>query len=337
MPLETPPSRVKKAWRSPGMAASSDDPNVMRFRLPAPGGSSLKPATDGEVGSVTASTLNIDPMPPRPLSVSRFSAAEMSAETSGVVFRHQRDGPRLDAEPLEELALRHRAMDARADILSRARQRLEIDMCGDVGMARILQRIGEAVPGDGLEGVAGVAAQMAVIDDQRRAVLVAHPRGDRHDLGIRPPFEHGADRGCAHQRRQQHLEARHRLVRDAECQPAIGIEVDDAFVPAGLALDRLMDRQHIEIFVGENDRGAFRHIVDAVMPGEVAHARSVVRCFSRSAGLISTRWTLKRLIERRQHADRAQRVRHHGAAAGAEFDQPQRRRRAHRLPDRRRP
>ena len=136
-------------------------------------------------------------------------------------FCHQRDGPGLDAEPLEELALRHRAVDARADIFRRARQRLEIDMGGDVGLARIFQGIGKAVAGDGLEGVAGVAAQMAVIDDQRRAVLVAHPRRDLHHLGVRPPFEHGADRGRAHQRRQQHFEARHRLGGGAEHQLAI--------------------------------------------------------------------------------------------------------------------
>ena len=75
---------------------------------------------------------------------------------------------------LEEIALRHRAVHAGADILGRARQRLEVDMGGDVGLARVLQGIGEAVAGDRLEGVAGIAAQMAVIDDQRRAVLVAH-------------------------------------------------------------------------------------------------------------------------------------------------------------------
>src|SRR3954469_22909892 len=53
---------------------------------PRAGGSSLRPATMVRLGSVTASTLNIDPMPPRPLSVRRFSAAEISAETSGVAF-----------------------------------------------------------------------------------------------------------------------------------------------------------------------------------------------------------------------------------------------------------
>src|SRR5258705_3581489 len=46
---------------------------------PGAGGSSLRPATKVRLGSVTASTLNIEPMPPRPLSVRRFSAAEISA------------------------------------------------------------------------------------------------------------------------------------------------------------------------------------------------------------------------------------------------------------------
>jgi len=44
-----------------------------------------------------------------------------------------------------------------------------------------------------------------------------------------------------------------------------------------------------------------------------------------------------RLIERRQHPNRAERIRHHGAAAGAEFDQPQHRRRPDCLPYRSRP
>ena len=41
-------------------------------------------------------------------------------------------------------------------------------------------------------------------------------RGELHDLGIGPPFEHGADGRGAHQRRQQHLEARRRLGGRAE-------------------------------------------------------------------------------------------------------------------------
>ena len=126
------------------------------------------------LGSEIASTLNIEPMPPRPPPISRFSAPEMSSETSWRGLRHQGHRAGFDAEPFEEIALRHRAVDARAEILGGARQRLEIDMGGDVGLAGIFQGIGEAVAGDGLKGIAGVAAQMAVVDDQRRAVLIAH-------------------------------------------------------------------------------------------------------------------------------------------------------------------
>src|SRR6202166_3809821 len=46
------------------------------------GVSSAKPASEVRLGSETASTLNIDPMPPRPPPISRFSAPEMSSETS---------------------------------------------------------------------------------------------------------------------------------------------------------------------------------------------------------------------------------------------------------------
>src|SRR5258705_10137257 len=53
---------------------------------PGAGGSSLRPATEVRLGSVTASTLNIDPMPPRPLSVMRFNAAAKSPGTSGLAF-----------------------------------------------------------------------------------------------------------------------------------------------------------------------------------------------------------------------------------------------------------
>src|SRR5260221_9367467 len=46
-------------------------------------GSSANPASVVRLGSETASTLNIEPMPPRPGPTSRFSAPEISSETSG--------------------------------------------------------------------------------------------------------------------------------------------------------------------------------------------------------------------------------------------------------------
>src|SRR5215210_6434665 len=48
--------------------------------------SSAKPASELRLGSETASTLNIDPMPPRPPPTSRLSAPEMSSETSWLAF-----------------------------------------------------------------------------------------------------------------------------------------------------------------------------------------------------------------------------------------------------------
>ena len=91
-----------------------------------------------------------------------------------MVLLHQGDGAGLDAEALEELALGRRAVDAGADIFRRAGQRLEIDMGGHVGLVRrFFKRIGKTVTGNGLKRIAGIAAHMAVIDDQRRAILVA--------------------------------------------------------------------------------------------------------------------------------------------------------------------
>ena len=136
MPSDTPPSRVKKAWRRPGMAESSGEPSIMAVRPWRPAARRSKPASEVRFGSEIASTLNIDPMPPRPPPVSRFSAPEMSSETSWRGLRHQGHRAGFDAEPLEEIALRHRAVDARAEILGGARQRLEVDMGGDVGLAR---------------------------------------------------------------------------------------------------------------------------------------------------------------------------------------------------------
>src|SRR4051812_30060297 len=49
-------------------------------------GVSLSATSVSSLGSEMPITLNIDPMPPRPLSISRFSAPETLSETSGVAF-----------------------------------------------------------------------------------------------------------------------------------------------------------------------------------------------------------------------------------------------------------
>ena len=93
-------------------------------------------------------------------------------------------------------------MDARADILGGAGQRLKVDMGGDVGLPRELQRVGKAVSGDRLEGIAGVAAQVSIIDDECRAAVIADPGCDVHDFAVGPPLEDRPYWRCAYQRRQ---------------------------------------------------------------------------------------------------------------------------------------
>ena len=210
-------------------------------------------------------------------------------------------------------------------------------MRGDVGLSRIFQGIGKTVAGDGLKGIAGVAAHVAVIDDQRRAILLAHAACDLHDLGIGPPFEHRAGRSGAYQGRQQYFETRRRLGGGAEYQLAVAVEIDHALMPAGLAFHHLVDRQHVEIFVGEDHGGAVDDVVDGVMPSDIAHTRERRALFFAQHRIDLHHVDGERLIKRRQHPQRAKCVRHHGAAAGAEFDQPQQGRLADRAPHRGRP
>ena len=73
------------------------------------------------------------------------------------------------------------------------------------------------------------------------------------------------------------------------------------------------------------------------MPGDVARAPQRRPLPFAQHRVDLDEMDVQRLEQRRQYANRAQRIRHHGAAAGAEFDQPQHRRRADRLPHRRRP
>ncbi len=98
------------------------------------------------LGSEMPTTLNIEP--------SRRgrcrSGVSVRPETVSGNFRrslgHQGQRARLDAEALEEFALRRPARATRAPTSSRrAAERLEIHMRGDIGLAGILQRIGTAV------------------------------------------------------------------------------------------------------------------------------------------------------------------------------------------------
>ena len=51
-----------------------------------------------------------------------------------------------------------------------------------------------------------------------------------------------------------------------EGEIAVGVDLDHALVPAVALLDRLVDRQRVEEFVGDHDGRAVRHLVERLVP-----------------------------------------------------------------------
>ena len=85
-------------------------------------------------------------------------------------------GAFFDAEGDEKVVLARRTVDAGA--ARRTRQGLEIDMACEVGFAGIVQYGGVGVVPYRLEGFAGGALRMAVIDDQASAAMLGNAAGD---------------------------------------------------------------------------------------------------------------------------------------------------------------
>ena len=252
--------------------------------------------------------------------------------------RLERSGALLDAEVAEKFGLRDRSGHARAHAFGGERKGLEIDMGGQIDLARRLQRIDEGVAADRLQGVAGRALDVAVIDHQRRAALMHQPAAERQRQIVGAPFVDRADRRVPHAGRHELIEQRDQIVGDAERELAVRVDLDHALVPAVELLDRLVHRQCVEQLVGENDGGAVRHLVEGLMP----HHRHVERGHGLLLALLQRRADLDQMhhdrgAECRHHLHRAQRIEHHGAAAGAELDQPHVLRLSHLMPGRRRP
>ena len=129
-----------------------------------------------------------------------------------------------------------------------------------------VQRIDEGVPADRLQGLAGRALDVAVVDDQRRAALAHHALADAEREIVGAPFVDRADRRVAHGRGHELVEQRDHLVGNAEHEIVVAVDLDHALVPAVELLDRLVDRQRVEEFVGEDDRRAVRHLLERLVP-----------------------------------------------------------------------
>ena len=172
----------------------------------------------------------------------------------------------------------------------------------------------------GLERVAEGRAPLAVIDDEGRAALRCEAAGEGRARAS--PAMAGTSRmspGAAGGREPGLGGA-----GEAEDE-ALAVEPDEALAPAPSVRHELAYRQGIEELVGEDEQRAVGHVVEprrARSTGDAGRGKGGAAGAARSAGLVSTRWTLR---ARRESAAASARPpagrRHQRAAAGAELDQ----------------
>ena len=179
---------------------------------------------------------------------------------------------------------------------------------------------------------------MAVVDDQRGPAMAFQVVDDLQRVSSRAPLVNRTD-GCMTDGIRQRLVEMHRRYRiDREAEPVIFVNRDDAFVPALFATHRMVDRQRIEEFVRQEDRGACGNFSHIAMPGD-RHAGGAERLalFRRQHTAHFDQMHRDCGAKRRQRLGGAQRIRHQRAAAGAELDQIDACGRTHLPPHRRGP
>src|SRR5207248_4048650 len=164
-------------------------------------------------------------------------------------------GAYFDAEPTEQRALRDWTMHAGSGAHRGVGERREVDMSGQVHLARRSQRIDEAVPADCLQRLAWSALDMTIVDHEGRATGAHHTSGK---LGCRmagAPFVERADRHFAQRQRQYRIEVTDWIGVKREREIIVGVHRDHTLVPAICGAHRLMHRERVEELIGyDNDR-----------------------------------------------------------------------------------
>ena len=127
------------------------------------------PATSGQSGWRSAITLNKRPISSS--SHSRRRAAAIASVRSGL--RAASAAARAPMpERLEPTPLADTAASDDAGLARGRRHRREIDVRGQIALARRLERIGKAMARHRLQRVAALARRIAIIDDQRDAAML---------------------------------------------------------------------------------------------------------------------------------------------------------------------
>ena len=156
-------------------------------------------------------------------------------------------------------------MNARAHAFRALRQRLEIDVGGQVGVAWRAQRIGKGVTGDRLQRVAQSEMGVTVVDDQSGSVRTHTPAElERNTVGA--PFVDRAFGGMTQGARHRRFEERQRIGCRTDEKIAVRRDIDDTLMPAAGLFDRLVNWQRIDEFVGDDDARAAGDILEFIVP-----------------------------------------------------------------------
>ena len=216
-------------------------------------------------------------------------------------------------------------------------QHLEIDMGGQVGLARIVQHGDEGMAPDCLKGLSRRRTRMPVIDDQCGTAGTgqssAQLAGDRG--GGRADLEHAPHGGYADTRRDQRFDRTGTAVQHDPETAAVGIDIDKTFGPAMGRLLELADRQGVEELVRDHQQRTVGHRGEAVVPDRLAALKGRGQRFAlphAENGTGFDQMDAQGLPEGRQHRGGSQRVAHQRASARPKLDEVHAVRRAHGRP-----
>ena len=180
----------------------------------------------------------------------------------------QRLRPRGDAQTFQENALwRQQRMGGWG---GGGCQRLEIDMGGQVRLARGGQRIGGLMPLQGLQRIAK-RAPVAVVDDKCHPAMSGDSGAQRGGDGLRRGA--GLDNVAVPRVLQPMGQAGLRRGRGkAEGKRALIVQPDTPFLPAGARALELAHRQRVEELVGDQEQRPLGQILGAVVPSGLRQA-----------------------------------------------------------------
>jgi len=238
----------------------------------------------------------------------------MSVERRAAQPPGKRLGARRDPETFEKHTLRR---EARSGKLRRgARQRLEIDMRGKIGLSGGGERVHWRMGFQRLQRIAE-RAPVAVVEDQRAAAVGSDAAGD---------LAHDRRRGGAdlHQTILGHVVAPGKLGRHIGRAEAKGeraaVEAHQTLAPCPAGSDKLADRKRVEKLVGDDKERGLGERARAVMMGDLM-ARQRRALLLAQGGRGFDEMHPERGVKPGHHLGGAQDIGHQRAATGAKLGQ----------------